>query len=203
MGLKKLIYKQANEQAQTILIEAKEEKEALLEKLNKETDKKISNLLSNAEKENNKKISSKKLEFEHEQKRIILDEKNTQIERVLSKYKETILNLTDKQLFDYTVKLIKEQEITGPMTLQVRKEDYDRYLKLFSSANKKADLVDLDLLNDKLGKNYNLKLDKTPALISDGFMLIGEFYDLNFSIEPQIEKLRRTYEKEIEKILYE
>src|SRR5690554_1514025 len=106
MGLKKLIYKQADEQAQTILIEAKEEKEALLEKLNKETDKKISNLISNAKKENNKKISSKKLEFEHEQKRIILDEKNTQIERVLTKYKETILNLTDKQLFDYTVKLI-------------------------------------------------------------------------------------------------
>lgn len=203
MGLKKLIYKQADEQAQTILIEAKEEKEALLEKLNKETDKKISNLISNAKKENNKKISSKKLEFEHEQKRIILDEKNTQIERVLTKYKETILNLTDKQLFDYTVKLIKAQEITGPMTLRVRKEDYDRYLKLFSSANKKADLVDLDLLNNKLGKNYNLKLDKTPALISDGFMLIGEFYDLNFSIEPQIEMLRRTYEKEIEKILYE
>lgn len=203
MGLKKLIYKQADEQAQTILIEAKEEKEALLEKLNKETDKKISNLISNAKKENNKKISSKKLEFEHEQKRIILDEKNTQIERVLTKYKETILNLTDKQLFDYTVKLIKAQEITGPMTLRVKKEDYDRYLKLFSSANKKADLVDLDLLNNKLGKNYNLKLDKMPALISDGFMLIGEFYDLNFSIEPQIEMLRRTYEKEIEKILYE
>lgn len=203
MGLKKLIYKQANEQAQTILIEAKEEKEALLLKLNKETDKKISNLLSNAEKENNKKISSKKLEFEHEQKRIILDEKNTQIERVLSKYKEIILNLTDKQLFEYTVKLIKAQGITGPMTLQVRKEEYDRYLKLFSSANKKADLVTLDLLNDKLGKNYDLKLDKTPALISNGFMLIGKYYDLNFSIEPQIEKLRRTYEKEIEKILYE
>ncbi len=203
MGLKKLIYEQANEQAQTILAEAKEEKKALLKAEQEKVDKKASTLLNNAEKEANKKISSKKLEFEQEKKKLILEEKNTQIERVLSLFKEKLLNLNDSELFEYTYKLIKAQKISGNELVRVKKEDYNRYLKLFSSAPKSANLVELDLLNKKLGKGYNLKLDKTPAAITDGFMLVGEVYDLNFSLEPQIERIRRTYEREIHKILYE
>lgn len=203
MGLKKLIYQKANEQAQTILEEAKKEKDALLNELNDKTDIKIANLLNNAKKENNKKLSEKKLEFEHEKKRVILQEKNTQIERVLSMFKDKIINLEDKELFLYTVKIIKQQNITGSEILRVRKEDYNRYLKLFSSTTTKSDLTVLDLLNKQLGKGYNLKIDKTPAPIKDGFMLIGEIYDLNFSLEPQIERIRREYEREIHKILYE
>lgn len=203
MGLKKFIYNEAEKEAQKILTEAKEEKEALLKKLNEKTDIKIANLLSNAEKENKKEISLKKLDFEHEKKRIVLEEKNTQIERVLSLLKDKLQNLNDADLFAYTVKSIKNQNIVGNEILQVNEKDYNRYLKLFSSATKKADLVELDLLNKSLGKGFNLKLEGTPALISDGFMLIGEIYDLNFSIEPQIERIRRDYGKVIEKILYE
>lgn len=203
MGLKKFIYNEAEKEAQKILTEAKEEKEALLKKLNEKTDIKIANLLSNAEKENKKEISLKKLDFEHEKKRIVLEEKNTQIERVLSLLKDKLQNLNDADLFAYTVKSIKNQNIVGNEILQVNEKDYNRYLKLFSSATKKADLVELDLLNKSLGKGFNLKLEGTPALISDGFMLIGEIYDLNFSIEPQIERVRRDYGKVIEKILYE
>lgn len=203
MGLKTLIFKQAKEEAQTILEEAKKEKDALLNELNEKTDKKISNLLNNAEKENNKKVSEKKLEFEHEKKRVILQEKNTQIERVLSLFKDKIINLKDEELFLYTVKIIKKQKITGSEIFCVRKEDYNRYLRLFSTAVNKDELVGLDLLNKALGEGYNLKLSKTPAPIKDGFMLIGEVYDLNFSLEPQIERIRRDYEREIHKILYE
>lgn len=203
MGLKKLIYEKANKEAQTILTKAKEEKEALLKELNEKTDKKAENLLTNALRKDAKTISEKKLEFEHEKKRIILQEKNTQIERVLAMFEERLLNLNDRELFDYTVKLIKEQKIQGNEVVRVKKADYNRYLKLFSSETKKRDLVVLDLLNNKLGKNYNLKLDKTVAPIKDGFVLVGEFYDLNFSLEPQIERIRREYEREIHKILYE
>lgn len=203
MGLKKLIFTQANEEAQTILTTAKKEKETLLEELNANSDKKVEVLLSDAKKENAKKIAEKKLEFEHEKKRLILQEKNTQIERVLSELRDRILNLNDQELFNYVVKLLKNEKIKGDETILVNKNDYNRYLKVFSSANKKAEVVELDLLNKKLGKGFNLKLEQKPAAIDDGFMLIGEFYDLNFSVEPQIEKIKRVYEREIHNILYE
>lgn len=203
MGLKKLIFTQANEEAQTILTTAKKEKETLLEELNANSDKKVEVLLSDAKKDNAKKIAEKKLEFEHEKKRLILQEKNTQIERVLSELRDRILNLNDQELFNYVVKLLKNEKIKGDETILVNKNDYNRYLKVFSSANKKAEVVELDLLNKKLGKGFNLKLEQKPAAIDDGFMLIGEFYDLNFSVEPQIEKIKRVYEREIHNILYE
>lgn len=203
MGLKKFIFTQANEEAQTILTTAKKEKETLLEELNANSDKKVEVLLSDAKKDNAKKIAEKKLEFEHEKKRLILQEKNTQIERVLSELRDRILNLNDQELFNYVVKLLKNEKIKGDETILVNKNDYNRYLKVFSSANKKAEVVELDLLNKKLGKGFNLKLEQKPAAIDDGFMLIGEFYDLNFSVEPQIEKIKRVYEREIHNILYE
>lgn len=202
MGLKKLIFSQAEEQAQTILTEAKAEKKALLDNLNNETDKKVNSLLTNAEKESSKKIAELKLEFEHEKKRMILQEKNTQIERVLANFKERLLTLNDQELFNYAVKVIKTEKIVGNEVIEVRKEDYNRYLKVFSSF-KAAPVVELDILNKALGKGYNLKLVNEPALIKDGFMLIGDYYDLNFSVGPQIEKIRRLYEREIHKILYE
>lgn len=203
MGLKKLIFNQANKEAQTILTAAKNEKESLLEELNAKSDKQIEVLLNNAKKENAKKIAEKKLEFEHEKKRLILQEKNTQIERVLSKLRDKILNLNDQELFNYVVKLIKNEEVKGDETILVNKKDYDRYLKVFSSATKNAKVVELDLLNKKLGKDFNLKLEDKPAAIENGFMLVGNFYDLNFSVEPQIEKIKRVYEREIHNILYE
>ena len=202
MGLKTLILNQAKEEAQAILTTAKEEKEVLLNELNSQTDKKINNLLNNAEKESSRKIAELKLEFEHEKKRIILQEKNTQIERVLKGFKERLLNLNDDELFKYVVKVIKEQEVSGNEIIRVNEKDYNRYLRVFSSA-KKDDVLELNLLNKELGKTFNLKLEKTPAAISDGFMLVGKYYDLNFSLEPQIEKIRRDYEREIHRILYE
>ena len=154
------------------------------------------------QRKNAKQIAEKKLEFEHEKKRH-LTRKNTQIERVLNKLKDKILNLNDQELFNYVVKLITDEEVRGDETILVNKNDYDRYLKVFSSATKKTKVVELDLLNKKLGKGFNLKLEDEPAPISNGFMLVGEFYDLNFSVEPQIEKIKRIYERKIHNILYE
>lgn len=201
MGLKKKILNQANKEAQVIIDETNKEKEELLKKLKEKTNNKANKLLTSAEVECNSQIKAKELEFEHEEKRIILQEKNTQIERVLTEFKNKVLNLNDKELFNYVVKLIKGQEVVGNETLKVSKDDYNRYLKLFSTHNE-SKLVELDKLNNELGKKYKLKLSNEPANIKDGFMLIGKFFDVNFSIEPQLEKIKRDYEREIHNILY-
>ncbi len=201
MGLKKKILDQANSRAQIIIDEAIKESNELLTKLKEKTDEEVNKLLSNAEKENKNLLSSKKLELEHEEKKIILEEKNTQIERVLSEFKNRILNLDDKELFNYVVKLLKKEPIKGDEVLKVNKKDYNRYLKLFSSGQK-TDVVLLDKLNSELGKKYQLKLSNEAVRISDGFLLIGEFFDVNFSIEPQLENIKRHYEREIHNILY-
>ncbi|NLN50069.1 MAG: hypothetical protein GX149_00375 [Acholeplasmataceae bacterium] len=202
MSIKDLILKQAQEEVAGILTVAKQEKNELLAKLKEKSDAKIAKLLADASLEQSSQIREKELEFEQEEKRLILQEKNTQIERVLRLFKEHILSLNNQDLFTYTAKLIKAEKISGTETLRVKKSDYKRYLTVFSSAKKADSLVVLDKLNTYLGPKYNLKLENLPAPINDGFILIGEFYDLNFSIEPQLERIKREYERQIHDILY-
>ncbi len=201
MRIKKSIVKEAQKEVDVILKEAKQESQILKDKLIEATDKKADSLLNDAQKEHNKIIKEKQIEFEHQTKTLILEEKNKQIQEVLNKLKTHILNLDDKGLFDYTVKLIKEENIKGNETIRVKKEDYNRYLTVFST-KAKGSVVELDKLNEKLGKQYQLKLENKPAKIPDGFILVGDIYDLNFSVEPLFVKIKRQYEKEIHDILY-
>lgn len=120
---------------------------------------------------------------------------------MLNKLKDYLLSLNDKDFFNYVVKRILKEEVVGDEVMQVNKKDYERYLKVFSS-EPKANLVNLDKLNNALGKKYKLKLENTPVNLADGFLLIGKYYDLNFSVDPLLLQIKRETEKQIHDILY-
>lgn len=201
MSIKQTILNEAQKEVDQILAEAKEEHDKLLTKNKQKIDTKIASLKSNATKEQARIINEKEIELENETKKIVLEEKNVQINKVLNKFKDHLLNLNDKDFFNYVVNRIKQEEVSGDEVMRTNAKEYSRYLKLFSS-QKKADLVVLDKLNKALGSKYNLKLESEPVGLDNGFLLIGEHFDLNFSIEPLIESIKRTTEKQIHDILY-
>ena len=84
--------------------------------------------------------------------------------------------------------------------MHTNKENYERYFKALSSGTK-GDLVDLDKLNKKLKTTF--KLSNRPVDISNGFILEGKHFDLNFSIEEVIEKLKTKHERALVKELFE
>lgn len=141
--------------------------------------------------------SQKELEARNELRDEVAVIKQKLVEKVFMDLKNELQNMTDADLFNYVVNGIKQEEINGDEVIEVSKKDYPKYVKILST--KSGDLVDCDLLNKRLGNHYNLKLSNKPAMIKNGFMLMGTTFDLNFSIEETLEKLAKKYEK----IIYE
>src|SRR5690554_2789304 len=174
---------------------AKVESEALKNKLIEEAKK---DLALQLEKEKRKSEELVK-QAEQESERALRDEvaisKQQLIETIFSTLKNSLQKLTPKDHFNYVLNAIKGQNISKDEEIRVHKRDYELYLSILST--KKGDLVEADLLNEKLGKDYKLKFSNKPAMIDSGFLLVGKLYDLNFSLENLTESLAKKYEKTI------
>lgn len=132
---------------------------------------------------------------------ILKDKKNIMISILDSTFKE-MKKMSDEKLKEYVMVIIKSETITGNETILVSKADYNRYLKLFSSEQNRKDLVKMDLLNSKLGENYNLVLSSEEADIDGGFIIISETYDINGSYKSILQRILNNNESEIAKILF-
>lgn len=132
---------------------------------------------------------------------ILKDKKNIMISILDSTFQE-MKKMTDEKLKKYVMAIIKSETIAGNETIKVSKDEYDKYLKLFSSEKNKKDLVHLDLLNDELGKDYNLVLSNKEADIDGGFIIISKNYDINGSYKSILQRVLDNNESEIAKILF-
>ena len=113
---------------------------------------------------------------------------------------KTLNSYSDDKLLDFAASMLKKSDAKGNEVIVVNKCDYPKFLKAFSSAAK-GNLVDADKLNKKLSKT-SYKLSNDPATIKDGFLLLGDKYDLSFEFASLIDKLQEEKEKEISEILF-
>lgn len=189
------------EEAKEILESAKKESEAIMASSTERINQQVSDMVQSEKDKARFSLEQKESSFELEKRQSVLAIKSTQIDRVINQLRDHILNLKEEELLNFSVSLIKEESLTGTEHIRVSKADYDKYLNAFSS-EKKANLVSLDKLNKKLGKDFKLFLESEPADISDGFLIVGEIFDLNFSIEPFLKQIKAKYEKQIYDILF-
>jgi len=110
-------------------------------------------------------------------------------------------NLKQNELFDFVLKLVKEDDLSGKEIIYVNKKDYSKYLATFSS-KKEGDLVELDKLNNALGKKFELKLSKKPKDLDGGFYIVSEKYDINHSYSALVDNLLAKLEADLNKILF-
>ncbi len=110
-------------------------------------------------------------------------------------------NLKQNELFDFVLKLVKEDNLSGKEVIYVNKKDYSKYLATFSS-KKEDELVELDKLNNALGKKFELKLSKKPKDLDGGFYIVSEKYDINHSYSALIDNLLAKLEADLNKILF-
>ncbi|MDD2575386.1 MAG: hypothetical protein PHD47_02835 [Acholeplasmataceae bacterium] len=189
------------EEAREILESARLESESILAVATEKINDQVAQMIQNEKEKARFSIEQKQNSFELEKRQSILAIKSTQIDRVINRLRTDILSLKGSELLDFSVSLIKDESLTGDEHIRVSTADYDKYLNAFSS-EKKSDLVNLDKLNKKLGKGFNISLESEPADITDGFLVIGEIFDLNFSIEPFLKDIKAKYEKQIYDILF-
>ena len=110
-------------------------------------------------------------------------------------------NLKQNELFDFVLKLVKEDDLSGKEIIYVNKKDYSKYLATLSS-KKEDELVELDKLNNALGKKFELKLSNKPKDLDGGFYIVSEKYDINHSYSALVDNLLAKLEADLNKILF-
>ncbi len=193
--LEEKIIQKGHKIIETINESAAVEAKALKEKLIEAAKVDLANQLKKEKFKSEQLIKQAKQDSE----RLLRDEvaitKQQLIESIFTALKSELKNLKSEDYFHYVVESIRSEQVQKDAEIRVNKKDYDLFSKMLSS--KKGDLIDADILNAKLGKDYQLKLSHTPIEIESGFMVIGKLYDLNFSLETRIENLAKKYEKTI------
>lgn len=110
-------------------------------------------------------------------------------------------NLKQNELFDFVLKLVKEDDLSGKEVIYVNKKDYSKYLVTFSS-KKEDELVELDKLNNALGKGFELRLSNKAMNLDGGFYIVSEKYDINHSYSALVDNLLAKLEADLNKILF-
>lgn len=194
------INEKGSDQITLILEEAKVDanklKQGLITEANNESEAKIKNL----EKEIKKELDSKERILVFEERQAELHAKQNIIDNIFNEVRIKIEALEGADLLNYVVVKIKQEKLVGDEVMHTNKDNYNRYLKALSNETE-GDLVDLDKLNKKL--NTKFKLSNRYVEISNGFILEGKHFDLNFSIEEVIEKLKNKHVRGLVKELFE
>ena len=176
-------------------VESIEVYEQIVSKANNDAEKRIAKAKEDAD----KKVSYKKRLFDLEKRQALLTTKQEVIDNIFEEVVNRIIKLEKKDLLNYVVKLIKSEQYSGDEVILVNKDDYKKYLKALST-NKESDLVELDLLNKELKTSF--KLSNRPVDIPNGFIVEGQDFDLNFTFEQIVSKLRKENEKSIAEELF-
>ena len=184
------------------IVEAGEEKAAALKKSIEEGyEKEYKKVIDNATRSNADNLKTKLTQVDQSAKQKSLAIKKEAIDKVMERVHEKMLKLADNDLVNLVVKVISADSIQGNEIIKVSKEEYSKYLKLFAT-EQSGDPVSLNLLNDKLGKGYNLKLSKEPADIKGGFIIVGDRYDVDHSYKVLLDDLKEKYESEVAHTLF-
>lgn len=187
------------QEAQEIKSVGKQKAEALEKSILEGYEKEYKKIVDDATHSNADYLKTKITQIDQLAKQESLFTKKQYIDKAVEGAHAKMLKLSDKDLFDLSVKTIASEKIQGDEAIKVSKEDYSKYLNIFSTAK---DGAKLDLLNAKLGKNYKLTLSKEPADIKGGFVLVGKTYDIDHSFVALLADLKDENEAEIAKILF-
>ena len=184
------------------IVKAGEEKAAALKKSIEEGyEREYKKLIDNATRSNADNLKTKLTQVDQSAKQKSLAIKKEAIDKVIEKVHEKMMKLSDKELTELVVKVISQDSIQGNELIKVSKDEYSKYLKLFASG-KEGEVVELDVLNKKLGKGYSLKLSKEPVDIKGGFVIVGERYDVDHSYKVLLEDLKEKEEAEVAALLF-
>ncbi len=193
--LEEKILEKGQKEVESILASAKLEAETLYESLIKKAEL---DLMSQKEKAI-KKFEANVLRTKVDSQREIRDEvalaKQKLISSIFSELSQYLSNISKEDFFKYVKHSILNETISGDETIALAKHDYQKYASTLSS--KSGNLVEADLLNQALGKNYHLKLTQSDMAVDSGFLLMGKDFDLNFSFKETLDKLAAKYEKTI------
>lgn len=196
MSIYEKIIKKGQTESDLIRKEAELEAKTIEHKIVSKAEKAAILLLSKAEEAKRVAVARAKALSELEKKQAISALKNQAIDEIFDAVLMHFKSLEGVDLLSFVRMQILSEELKGNINMRVNTRDYERYLKALST-HKKSKTVELDILNKSLGSEYRLFLEDLSSNEEEGFVLVGDTYDLNFSVKPLLERLRKQKEKEL------
>lgn len=195
------IIDKGKEDAKVILADGLKKLEQLKLEQIEEAKNKQKDELKKQEALNQSKYQAALINAKREAKKSEIKLKQTLLKETVKEAVAKLDNLKQNELFDFVLKLVKEDDLSGKEIIYVNKKDYSKYLATFSS-KKEDELVELDKLNNALGKKFELKLSKKPKDLDGGFYIVSEKYDINHSYSALVDNLLAKLEADLNKILF-
>lgn len=191
------------EDAKNIKLAGQKKAKLMEESLISDAQKEINKMLNASLRKSEDRIKTNATDFEQAAKQRSLLKKKEIIDNVFNLAHQKLKELNDNEFRDFTIRILKSDEIKGNEIIKVSKNDFSRYLTNFSSGKLLNGFYQLDKLNGFLGPNYQLKLSTEDAPIESGFILVGNTFDIDNSYTTILQDLKEKYEAEIAKILFE
>jgi len=135
-------------------------------------------------------------------KEVIAYDRKVKFEIVQTIYDDVfnkIRKLEEKELLNLIKTIIDHDEIIGTETIIVSKDNYNKYLKAFSS---KSDPNNLDLINN-INNKYNFQLRSAKLNFKDGFILENNEFDLIFNFNNIVNNHHKENQKRLYKELFD
>lgn len=192
------IMEKATIEAQEIKTKGAKKAEQITDKVIQETKTKISQLMQEAREKNNDLIKTKNAELEQKSKQQVLSKQKDIIKATTNVALERLLALDDDTLKNLVVSYIQKSSLDSDILIKVNEKDYSKYQKLFSSQSNS----NLDLLAELISSKYLITLSNERAEIEGGFIVIGKYYDLDYSFETILDSLEEQLITEVSEILF-
>ena len=175
---------------------AKESARIILEEAKKEADKKRESIIADATLRKDKIISNAEFQSDVVKKGII---QNANAKRKLDALKEETLSLNEVK--EKAKALLKEKDCTD-IFIKYMKESLlkGEYTLIPSSFSRKMLEKNISKIEKEVG--ISLKISKEDADIDSGFILQGEIYDVDFSLDAIVEEVFEKSKKEIHSTLF-
>ncbi|MGI6782314.1 MAG: V-type ATP synthase subunit E [Acholeplasmataceae bacterium] len=182
------IVSKGKEEAKQIQSQATKEAKALEKNIIERAQKDADRIINDAKLAADLKVKSLEMFQEIQKRQTMLRAKSEVINQVFNQAYQKIKSLPDKEFLSLLVNLIKLEEYKGNEEIMVNQSDYRKYETLIPKINKEL--------------KTSFKLSNQPALIDSGFLIVGEYYDLNFDFMELINKVRREYESKLSQELF-
>ncbi len=175
-------------------ISSKNEYEKIIANSNETKEK----MLNNANKNALGLVNQKKNEYDLIEKQFVNKVQREVLDSIEVEVVKTLMDMKKEKLTDLICDLIKKEDVKGDEVILVSKKDYPKYQEALSSS--KGALVEADLINKRI--NTKFKLSNEAADIKNGFILVGNDYDLSFEYNNLVESALETFEKELSEYLF-
>lgn len=145
-------------------------------------------------------IKTKTTQVEQLAKQTSLAKRKALIDQIFQLAHQKLLQLSDEELFQIVVTVLKKDELNGDEEIRVSKKQAEQYKRVFQTSSSGNEL---DLLNEALkGKKWQLTLSTTPAVIDGGFLVVGKTFDIDHSYRALLAEMKNQEEIALAKMLF-